>query len=607
MDEKEIAMNYIIFGAGQIGHEALELVGEDSVEFFIDNSRDKINSMIGNKKIYSVAEGLQIRKAETIVITISKDHEQELIDQLRQSKVEDFCTFSQLKREITREKILSRPDYIGIYDKAIEWIESNSIVSEGIINNSKLQKSYPEVTGYYIPTLLRWGYRELAISYANWLCSIQKADGFWYDTMNEAPYIFDSAQILKGLLSIRNIVTDKQVLDETIIKGCDWILNCMTEEGRLKTPTETAWGNVATELIHTYCLSPLVEASKVYDNENYEKSAQKILGYYKKNYYKEITNFSMLSHFYAYVVEAMLDMGEVEIAREAMRNMEQYQKESGAVPAYKDVDWVCSTGLFQLSLIWFRLGDSERGTRAFEYACKLQNKTGGWYGSYISEENPEESNTYFPDAEISWANKYFLDALYYKNLCQFENQAAMFREDLLDNDKKYIIIKDTIERSATCKKVLDVGCGKGRYIIKLAQNAPQNKYFAVDISTNVMKYFDNETDIVKKQGGLTCIPYDDNFFDVVYTCEALEHAVDIKSAIREICRVAASGGKVIIIDKNKSMYGYFDIEDWEQWFDKDELKQLMLQYCTEVSYIDDIDYDGRKSDGLFGAWIGTVK
>ena len=67
------------------------------------------------------------------------------------------------------------------------------------------------------------------------------------------------------------------------------------------------------------------------------------------------------------------------------------------------------------------------------------------------------------------------------------------------------------------------------------------------------------------------------------------------------------GGKIIIIDKNKSMYGYFDIEQWEQWFDKEELKQLMLQYCSDVFYTDDIDYDGRKSDGLFGAWIGTVR
>ncbi len=601
-------MKHIIFGAGQIGHEALALLGEDSIMFFIDNSEDKINSMIGSKKIYSVEEGLKRRKEEVIVVAIAQTHEQELIDQLRQNEVEDFCTFSQLKREITRERILNRPDYIGIYNKSIEWIEANSIANEGIINNSKLRKSYPEVTGYYIPTLLRWGYRELAVSYADWLCSIQNADGSWRDTMNEAPYIFDSAQILKGLLSIRNIVADKRMLDETIIKGCNWILSCMTEEGQLKTPTETAWGNVATELIHTYCLSPLMEASKVYGNENYAKEAQKILGYYKKYYHNEIVNFNMLSHFYAYVVEAMLDMGEIELAREAMRNMEQYQKESGAIPAYRDVDWVCSTGLFQLALIWFRLDDSERGTKAFEYACKLQNKTGGWYGSYISEDNPEESNTYFPEAEISWANKYFLDALYYKNLSQFENQASMFRTDLLDNDKKYIIIKAAIEsKNVAHKKVLDIGCGKGRYIIKLAKDVPKNKYFAVDISMNVMKYFKNGTNIIKKQGSLTCIPYDDNFFDIAYTCEALEHVVDIKSAIREICRVVKSGGKVIIIDKNKNMYGHFDIEDWEQWFDRDELKQLMLQYCTEVSYVDDIDYDDRKSDGLFGAWIGTVK
>lgn len=601
-------MEYIIFGAGQIGHEALEVIGKDRVSFFIDNNPQKNGTMIKDKKVYSFSEGLNKKKAEKIVIAVSEKYEQDLVKQLRENNVTEFCSFSELKMEITREKILHRIDYVGVYNGAIEWIQKKSVEGGGIINNSKLQRSYPEVTGYYIPTLMRWGYRELAISYAEWLCSIQKADGSWYDTMDEAPYIFDSAQILKGLLSIRSIYSNKQVIDTAIVKGCDWILSCMTVEGRLKTPTEAAWGNIATELIHTYCLSPLVEASRVYDNDNYEKAAQKILGYYKKNYYKEITNFSMLSHFYAYVVEAMLDMGEVEIAREAMRNMEQYQKESGAVPAYKDVDWVCSTGLFQLSLIWFRLGDSERGTRAFEYACKLQNKTGGWYGSYISEENPEESNTYFPDAEISWANKYFLDALYYQNLCQFENQASMFKADLLDNDKKYIIIREAIEnKKMVGQKILDVGCGKGRYIIKLAKNIFGNKYFAVDISTNVMKYFDNETDIIKKQGSLTCIPYDDNSFDVVYTCEALEHAVDIKSAIKEMCRVVAPGGTVIVIDKNKNMYGYLDIEKREQWFDKDELKQLMLQYCTEVSYVDDIDYDGRESDGLFGAWIGTVK
>lgn len=608
INKEEYWMNYIIFGAGQIGREALEFLGKDRVNFFIDNNPNKFNLTIENKNIYSFIEGLKKKDKEQIVIAVSKKFEQEIINQLRESNVGSFYTFSELKMEITKAKILERPDFIKLYDKAIEWIKLNSIKGQGIINNSKLRKSYPEVTGYYIPTLLRWGYRDLAYEYAKWLCSIQKSDGSWYDTMDEAPYIFDSAQILKGLLSIQKLYPDKEAFNKAIIKGCDWILTYMTKEGRLQTPTETAWGNVATELIHTYCLSPLVEASNVYKIKKYGEAAQKILQYYKKNYYNEILNFSMLSHFYAYVVEAMLDMGEVEIAKEAMRNMEPYQKESGAVPAYKNVDWVCSTGLFQLALIWFRLGNEVRGTKAFEYACKLQNETGGWYGSYISEENPREGNTYFPDAEISWVIKYFLDALYYKNLCQFENQSSIFREDLLDDDTKYIIIQNEVAReSEQSKKILDAGCGKGRYVTKLAKNFPNNQYFAVDISTNVIKYFDDNVDIVKRQGTLTCIPYKDNYFDIVYTCEALEHAIDIKSSIKEMSRVIKAGGRLIVIDKNKSMYGYFEIEKWEQWFDRDDLKKVMLQYCTEVSYIDDINYDGRKSDGLFGAWIGTVR
>ena len=122
-----------------------------------------------------------------------------------------------------------------------------------------------------------------------------------------------------------------------------------------------------------------------------------------------------------------------------------------------------------------------------------------------------------------------------------------------------------------------------------------------------MKYFEDCKEIETKQGSLTNIPYEDNMFDIVYTCEALEHAVDIESSVREMARVVKPTGKMIIIDKNKDMYGYFEIEDWEQWFDKDELKKIMLEYCTEVNYIADLNYDNQNANGLFGAWIGTVK
>ncbi len=600
-------MNYIIFGAGQTGLETLEILDSNKVSFFIDNNIKKINTKLGQKNILSFENGIKERKNELIVIAVSKIYENELINQLKKNNIKEFCTFSELKMKITKEKIANRPDYLEIYKKAIRWIHNNTILGEGIINNSKLKKSYPEVTGYFIPTLLNWGYREEAISYAKWLCKIQKGNGSWFDTDNESAYVFDSAQILKGLIAVRDIYPELDIIDEVIVKGCDWIVSCMTPEGQLKTPNESAWGNIATELIHTYCLSPLKEAGRIYSKTQYEEAANKILDYYIKNNYNEITNFCMLSHFYAYVIEAMLDMGEEKIAKKAMCNVEKYQKESGAVPAYSDVNWVCSTGLFQLALIWFRIGDWNRGNKAFEYACKLQNSSGGWFGSYISEENNNEINTYFPNSEISWAVKYFLDALYYRNILQFEMQADLFRSDLSDCDDKYIILNNIVRSLPYNKKILDVGCGKGRYIKKLKMNNPRNSYYAIDISKKVMNYIADGNNIEKKIGNITYIPYDNNTFDVVYACEVLEHAIDIKSSIKEMARVTTPKGKIVIIDKNKSMYGFFDIEEWEQWFDKEELSKIMYEFCEEVLYIDNINYDNEESNGLFGAWIGTVK
>ena len=89
------------------------------------------------------------------------------------------------------------------------------------------------------------------------------------------------------------------------------------------------------------------------------------------------------------------------------------------IPAFKDVDWVCSTGMLQLAITWYKLGDIERGNKALTYVAKLQNETGGWFGSYTVVDNPKPTDKkeypdYIPDGEISWAVKYYLDAVYLK-------------------------------------------------------------------------------------------------------------------------------------------------------------------------------------------------
>ena len=76
-------------------------------------------------------------------------------------------------------------------------------------------------------------------------------------------------------------------------------------------------------------------------------------------------------------MEALCDIGETELARRAMEKVSALQREDGSVPAYQNVNWVCSTGLFQFALVWYKLGEREKGNRAFRYACSLQNPTGG--------------------------------------------------------------------------------------------------------------------------------------------------------------------------------------------------------------------------------------
>ena len=306
------------------------------------------------------------------------------------------------------------------FDKAMQWIDRNTIGGNGIAVSSKNQVVYPEVTGYYIPTLLQWGKRELATAYAKYLCSIQKADGSWYDPSDTAPYVFDTAQILTGLIAIREILPEG---DENIIRGCEWILSNMQENGRLTTPDRGAWGNdenFCSELIHIYCLTPLRDAGEIFRRQDYKEAADKILAYYKREKMDRIQNFSLLSHFYAYVMEGLFDLGEIDLCRQSMIRLEKYRNCRGGISGLNDVPWVCSTGLFQLAVVWYKLGELDRGNSLFYYALSLQNKSGGWYGSYPAPGllakfyRGRKRPYYFPDAEISWAVKYFLDALAFK-------------------------------------------------------------------------------------------------------------------------------------------------------------------------------------------------
>ncbi len=599
---------YVIYGAGDYGCKVLAFLNSREVAFYIDRDPEKQKKLFHGYRVYSLEQALSNLKNQSIIIALSEDKIESVKEILAQSGIQNISSYDEIRIQKTREKLLKRTNYISVYNRCIGWIQNNTVKQEGIVNNSNEPRPYPEVTGYFIPSLIRWGKKELAKSYAEWLCSVQSHDGSWLDTEQKKPYVFDSAQILKGLVAARKLFDDTSRIDISIKKGCDWLISRMSKDGRLNAIDESIWedGKTMSELIHLYCLSPLIDASHLFGNKDYEEYARSSLAYYMRVYPENIESFGLLSHFYAYVMEGLLDLGERDIVARSMDKVKQLQCKDGAVPAYQNSKWVCSTGLFQFSLIWYRLGDLDAADRAFSYACKLQNSSGGWYGGYFIDS--DEVVTYFPDAEISWANKYFLDALYYRCLAHFNQQASSFKEIMPKTDERYTVIESIVKQAEIGTKknihVLDVGCGKGAYLNNLLVDHSECVYYGVDISCEVLKYVDSRVET--RQGIMTDIPYEDNKFNVTFACEAIEHAIDVSAAIKEMARVTMPGGYIVVIDKNYDRMGEMVIEEWEQWFSEEYLREIMGSYCSSVTINKEIAYE-KEDYGLFYAWIGKVR
>ena len=357
----------------------------------------------------------------------------------------------------------------------------------------------------------------------------------------------------------------------------------------------------------------MIEAGNVFNRQEYKDSVKKILEYYKREKMDRIMNFSLLSHFYAYVMEGLFDLGETKLCREAMEKLERvYSNKDAVIPGLKDVPWICSTGLFQLALVWYKLGELERGNRLFYYVLDLQNESGGWYGSYPEKgffarfHRGRYKPFYFQDAEISWAVKYFLDALSLKEKLEFEKQSSSFLDVIDEDDGRYILVKRLIQevesKAGGSVSVCDAGCGKGRYLKRLTYDLPDIDYYAFDISEKVMSELENIKE--KRVGSLTKILYEGGCFDLVYVCEAFEHAINTRSAFRELLRIVKPGGILVIIDKPMEKLGQLDIYEWEQWISDNDISTFTEECGGTLEIVRSVPYEGR-DDGLFRAWIIT--
>ncbi len=132
-----------------------------------------------------------------------------------------------------------------------------------------------------------------------------------------------------------------------------------------------------------------------------------------------------------------------------------------------------------------------------------------------------------------------------------------------DNKKKPItkyphdFIKYNINRfNLTNKKLLEIGCGRGDFINEFSKQ--DVNCFATDILLNAKDNLNDKVQFKQHDINKNVLPYNDNFFDAIYTKSLIEHLSDHEFFFNECKRILKKDGILIIYTPDwESQYLHF--------------------------------------------------
>lgn len=108
-------------------------------------------------------------------------------------------------------------------------------------------------------------------------------------------------------------------------------------------------------------------------------------------------------------------------------------------------------------------------------------------------------------------------------------------------------------------KILDLGCGRGDFLWAFHQESME--VYGADMSQDIPSK-ENERKII--YGGINLeedkLPFEDNFFDIIFTKSVLEHIHKPENFMKECYRVLKPSGRMIAMvpDWHSCIYIYYD-------------------------------------------------
>jgi rhamnogalacturonyl hydrolase YesR len=313
--------------------------------------------------------------------------------------------------------------------------------------------SYPETTGYIIPTMFNYfhatgdvKYKQRALRMADWELSVQMRSGAFQsgslDTVPRKPAIFNTGQVIFGLARAYQETKDRKY-QRAAEKAATWLVKSQANNGAWRKNLSI----LTTNPVHVYNTRTawaLLQAHEITSKKTYLTAAVKNIDWaltqQLDNGFFENAAFNIsehpLLHTIAYTIRGILECGiylnnkvYIDAARKSADVLLQLQQKNGSLygiynPEWKNtVSWSCLVGDAQTSVIWLRLFEITQDKKYFD-ASKNMNQylkstqdlksaneaiRGGIKGSQPFWIGYGRFNY------LNWAAKFFVDALLLEN------------------------------------------------------------------------------------------------------------------------------------------------------------------------------------------------